>query len=273
MEDTKMIKKLKENINNLTKELKKVSDRLDSILNREEELLDVRNDAHNFVDSLYENQEEEQKEKYIQEEIERLKYGLVPLERQEKFKLNELSKFIEILEIGKFDKQKFNRFIRECDVPKPEQKSKNQFLYNKEHIPYAILFQLFKTLDLNSLSVLVDLINRNYSDNLDDIYTIFSRYSQDNLVFEKNISYISIDTYINYKVYIKTLLKDVKTYINDEFDKLEVYYNENIDDQDSDKIDFKINLLINKLLVGELFNSFSVDMNSSVIDDMINFHE
>lgn len=61
-----------------------------------------------------------------------LKSELEKMKKYPNFKIRKLSEFIENIELGKFNKQKFNKFIREKIIPQAEQKEKNQFYMIKD---------------------------------------------------------------------------------------------------------------------------------------------
>lgn len=140
-----------------------------------------------------------------------LKSELEKMKKYPNFKIRKLSEFIENIELGKFNKQKFNKFIREKIIPQAEQKEKNQFLYDKRHISYAIIFQCFKSLDTIEFSQVLDgLKNIQFDEN--DIYSCIESITVNELLDEiniKNLAQLSIYIYITYKDIYKGLMKNL----------------------------------------------------------------
>lgn len=287
------IKKIEENFLNMFEDLKSSLDIEENQSNDENLLFDkleqIKHDSQEeFIQVMNETNPKESKEEiyYKNKAKKLLGIELEKLKLKENFKLKELGKLITNLGLGKFNKQKFNKFVRECIIPKPKKQEKNQYLYDKSHIPYAILVQCFETLDTTEFHGLLSLVNQ--QEPKEDIYTSYNDYiNRDEDVYYcnmDNINDFTISVYLDFFSYKNTQEKDIKnqnqyllSIMDDTFKKL-LEPLENNKDLSKEEINFYIKdikayaFVIKLITFNSVVNSV-LEIKNSIIDDIINFND
>ena len=240
-----------------------------------------------FIEVMNEtNPIESPEEIYFKNEAKKiLGIELKKIKLKESFKLNDLSKLIKNLGLGIFNKQKFNKLVRECIVPTPQKKEKNQFLYDKRHIPYAILIQCFQSLDVLEYLKLLSLVDEKNSS--EDIYISYKNYIyQDQDMYYctmNNINNFAINTYLAFFSYKNTTGKDMKNeylgminLMNEQMNKL-LEPLENNKDLSEEKIDFytrdiKANIFPIKIMVFQSIIDEFLEIRKSIINEIDEFN-
>lgn len=261
-EDNLEIQDLKKEINDLKQEVQELSKFLKDFTENLKPKADS-NETCDMIDETYLRSEEDDDIENSYYYLSLLKKELKTLEKKQNFKIREISDFIKNIKLGDFNKQKFNKFIRKKIIPQAEEKEKNQFLYNKKHIPYAIIFQCFKSLDIAEFSKLWTIMRISDEESI-DIYTTIESVQIDRIqgsFYMKDINQIAIGTYILYQIANEKIKKLMPEIIEKEIKDLHKL--EKIKDIEGGYLTYSPEM-ITGLLSNEILIDFSVVFKNTV---------